>query len=171
MYFSRLCREQNKVFRTSLINAGKAMKAKIQVIISLCGAMFLMGYFIFCIVEIWSIRLYKIGIILIFIIPFIVLITYVINIIRKDLKTVNIIFGIWQIFTIVPFFLILIFMGLLVISSGEVNYRGVNKVVLIIFINFVIAYGLSTLIMWMGIRGLKQIIKAENKLKIENSAQ
>ncbi len=144
----------------------KIMKAKSQVIISLYSAMFLMGYFTFSIVKIWSVHLYKIGIILIFIIPFIALMTYIINVIRKDLKTVKIMFGIWQIFTIVPLFYILIFMGLLVISSGEVNYRGVNKVLLIIFINFIIAYGLSTLIMWLGIRGLKQIIEAENKSKI-----
>ena len=70
-----------------------------------------------------------------------------------------------------PIILYFDFYGFISNIIWEVNYRGVNKVSLIIFINIIIAYGLSTLIMWLGIRGLKQIIEAENKSKIENIAQ
>ena len=147
------------------------MKAKIQVIISLCGAMFLMGYLIFTTVYQWPFHLSRTWTMCIFIIPYIVLTTYVINIIRKDLKTVNIIFGIWQIFAIVALFFGTIILVLLVLSSGEVNYKGVYEDVLILFLNYAIPYGIATLIMWMGIRGLKQIIEAENKSKMENAAQ
>jgi hypothetical protein len=147
------------------------MKAKTQVIISLCGAMFLMGYFIFSIYYQWPLRLSKTWTMCIFIFPFIVLITYVINVIRKDLRTVKVIFGIWQIFAIVALFFGTIILGLLVISSGEVNYKGVYKGVPILFLNYAIPYGITTLIIWMGLKGLKQIIEAENKSKIENIMQ
>ena len=88
---------------------------------------------------------------------------HIINIIRKDLKTVNIIFGIWQIFAVVALFFGAIILGLLVIASGEVNYKGVFKGVLIISLNYAIPYGFTTLILWTGVRGLQRIIETENK--------
>ena len=75
------------------------MKAKTHVAISLFGAVFLMGYYIFNICYQWPLRLSRKWTLYIFIVPFIVLVIHIICITRKDLKTIKIIYGIWHIFS------------------------------------------------------------------------
>ena len=78
-------------------------------------------------------------------------------------KTVDIIFGIWQILAVIILFFIAVILVLAVIASGEVDYKGAYKGVLIIFLNYAIPYGFSTLSIWIGLKGLKRTIETENK--------
>ena len=78
-------------------------------------------------------------------------------------------FGIWQIFAVVALFCIAVILGLVVISAGEVDYRGVYKTIPIIFLYCAILYGITTLNLWMGLKGLKLNSKSDGISKAEKT--
>jgi hypothetical protein len=87
-----------------------------------------------------------------------ILAVYILGIVRKKLKAVRIAYRAWWIYGII--FLAGLFLGGLLIE------RQIGFIILWLVVPFGLFYGFVTFILWVGFRGLKQIIESEKPEQI-----
>lgn len=89
---------------------------------------------------------------------------YVFGILRKRLKVAQVVYRTWWVLGIIS--LSIVFIGILVAGKWSEGFASLLTV-LIILACLGLPFGLITLLLWEGLRGLERIVEAEkNQMKI-----
>jgi heme A synthase len=86
----------------------------------------------------------------------IIFVIYIFSIIRKKLKTAQKAFRVWRLLWVVS-------LGLMSIGFLGLCSREKLLLVLLILLCCGVFFGILTLIMWMGLRGLERVIESESR--------
>jgi hypothetical protein len=137
------------------------MKAKTQIRIGLWGAILLTAFGVFdCLYHLPSSFAEILYEMFNYLFTIIILVFYIVSIVRKKLRTTIIAYRIWWISCVVLLWLSA-YVSFLEGKWAESFKSFITEVIMILY--FILPFGFVTLILWMGIRGLKRMIETENE--------
>ena len=137
------------------------MKAKTQMGIGLWGAILMTVFGVFdYIYHLPSDFTEMLTELLNYLFTIVIFVFYIVSIVRKNLRTTKIAYRIWWISCAVLLWLS-VFVLFLEGKWAESFKSFITEIM--IFLYFALPFGFATLILWMGIRGLKRIIETENE--------